>query len=64
MLVDADGTVHDLVAPVGPPLGIGWRGPRADGRAVVPPGSTLHAHPEAGPRPPEAGPELLPPLPR
>jgi serine phosphatase RsbU (regulator of sigma subunit) len=41
MLVDADGTVHDLVAPVGPPLGIGWRGPRADGSAVLPEGSTL-----------------------
>jgi serine phosphatase RsbU (regulator of sigma subunit) len=120
MLVDADGTVRDLAAPVGPPLSIGWRGPRADGRAVVPQGSTLllftdglferrgepldegrrrvaealsrraaaplaqlcdgllaeltgdgveddvavlavRAHPEAGPRPPEAGPELLPP---
>jgi hypothetical protein len=25
---DADGTVVDLTAPVGPPLGIGWLGPR------------------------------------
>ena len=26
MLLDADGTVVDLAAPVGPPLGIGWLG--------------------------------------
>jgi serine phosphatase RsbU (regulator of sigma subunit) len=41
MLLLADGTVEDLSAPVGPPLGIGWRGPRADGRAPMPEGSTL-----------------------
>jgi serine phosphatase RsbU (regulator of sigma subunit) len=41
MLIRPDGTVHDLIAPVGPPLGIGWRGPRADGRAELPEGSTL-----------------------
>ena len=41
MLVSADGTVEDLTAPVGPPLGIGWRGPRADGTALLPEGSTL-----------------------
>jgi hypothetical protein len=119
MLVDADGSVLDLVAPVGPPLGIGWRGPRADGLVPMPEGSTLllftdglferrgvpldegrarvaevasasaqlplaqlcdrllaelvddgaeddvavlavRAHPPSGPRPPEAGPEVLP----
>ncbi|MGY1601487.1 SpoIIE family protein phosphatase [Geodermatophilus sp. SYSU D00815] len=121
MLLLDDGTVHDLESPVGPPLGIGWRGPRADGRAPLPEGSTLllftdglferrgvpldegrarvrrllaagagtplpelcdrllaelvgdrveddvavlavRAHPLDGPRPPEAGPERLPPL--
>jgi serine phosphatase RsbU (regulator of sigma subunit) len=31
MLLLSDGTVRDLSAPVGPPLGIGWRGPRATG---------------------------------
>jgi serine phosphatase RsbU (regulator of sigma subunit) len=121
MLLLADGTVQDLTAPVGPPLGIGWRGPRADGEALVPPDSTLllftdglferrgvplddsreqlrellaaaagqpldelcdgllasmlgegaeddvavlavRAHPVAGERPAEAGPEVLPPL--
>jgi serine phosphatase RsbU (regulator of sigma subunit) len=41
MLLDADGTVVDLESPVGPPLGIGWAGARADGTAVLPPGSTL-----------------------
>jgi serine phosphatase RsbU (regulator of sigma subunit) len=41
MLLTPDGTVVDLVAPVGPPLGIGWRGPRADGQALLPEGSTL-----------------------
>ncbi|MGY1832813.1 SpoIIE family protein phosphatase [Geodermatophilus sp. SYSU D01180] len=41
MLLLPDGTVRDLSAPVGPPLGIGWRGPRADGHDVIPPGSTL-----------------------
>jgi serine phosphatase RsbU (regulator of sigma subunit) len=41
VLVLPDGTVRDLSAPVGPPLGTGWRGPRTDGQAVVPVGSTL-----------------------
>ncbi|MBW8768021.1 MAG: serine/threonine-protein phosphatase, partial [Geodermatophilales bacterium] len=41
MLVDADGTVVDLTAPVGPPLGIGWLGPRTGGEAPMPEGSTL-----------------------
>ena len=41
MLLLSDGTVRDLTAPVGPPLGIGWRGPRADGEALVPEGATL-----------------------
>ncbi len=41
MVLLPDGTVQDLSAPVGPPLGIGWRGPRADGRVAVPEGATL-----------------------
>jgi len=41
MLLLADGTVLDLSAPVGPPLGIGWLGLRADGLAEMPEGSTL-----------------------
>jgi serine phosphatase RsbU (regulator of sigma subunit) len=41
MLLLADGTVLDLSAPVGPPLGIGWLGPRSDGLAEMPAGSTL-----------------------
>jgi serine phosphatase RsbU (regulator of sigma subunit) len=41
MLLTADGTVVDLVAPVGPPLGIGWLGPRVDGVATMPEDSTL-----------------------
>ena len=41
MLVDADGSVTDLAAPVGPPLGIGWLGPRVDGQAAMPDDSTL-----------------------
>jgi serine phosphatase RsbU (regulator of sigma subunit) len=41
LLVLADGTVRDLDSPVGPPLGIGWRGPRADGVVEMPVGSTL-----------------------
>jgi serine phosphatase RsbU (regulator of sigma subunit) len=41
MLVFTDGTVVDLSAPVGPPLGIGWLGPRVDGVAAMPEGSTL-----------------------
>jgi serine phosphatase RsbU (regulator of sigma subunit) len=41
MLLQADGKVLDLDGPVGPPLGIGWSGDRADGITVVPAGSTL-----------------------
>jgi PAS domain S-box-containing protein len=41
MLMNPDGTVVDLPSPIGPPLGIGWRGPRADGAAVLPEGGTL-----------------------
>jgi serine phosphatase RsbU (regulator of sigma subunit) len=41
LLLHADGTVVDLVAPVGPPVGIGWLGPRADGVAALPEDSTL-----------------------
>jgi serine phosphatase RsbU (regulator of sigma subunit) len=41
MLLQADGKVVDLDGPVGPPLGIGWAGERADGFTVVPAGSTL-----------------------
>ncbi|WP_369140110.1 SpoIIE family protein phosphatase [Modestobacter versicolor] len=41
MLLGADGSVVDLTAPVGPPLGIGWSGARTDGVAVLPEGSTL-----------------------
>jgi serine phosphatase RsbU (regulator of sigma subunit) len=41
MLLLADGTVVDLAAPVGPPLGIGWLGRRVDGLALMPEGSTL-----------------------
>jgi serine phosphatase RsbU (regulator of sigma subunit) len=41
MLVDGEGRVIDLTAPVGPPLGIGWLGPRADGEVLMPEGSTL-----------------------
>jgi serine phosphatase RsbU (regulator of sigma subunit) len=41
MLLLADGTVVDLSAPVGPPLGIGWLGPRSDGLVGMPEGSTL-----------------------
>jgi serine phosphatase RsbU (regulator of sigma subunit) len=41
MLLAADGSVTDLSAPVGPPLGIGWRGPRADGMAHIPEGGTV-----------------------
>src|SRR3954464_15419575 len=41
MLVAAGGTVVDLTAPVGPPLGIGWLGPRTGGEAPMPEGSTL-----------------------
>jgi serine phosphatase RsbU (regulator of sigma subunit) len=41
LLLLADGTITDLDCPVGPPLGIGWRGPRSGGVAELPPGSTL-----------------------
>jgi len=41
MLLLADGTVVDLEAPVGPPLGIGWLGPRVDGQALMAERSTL-----------------------
>jgi serine phosphatase RsbU (regulator of sigma subunit) len=41
MLLRPDGTVTDLTAPVGPPLGIGWRGARVDGEAVMTADSTL-----------------------
>jgi serine phosphatase RsbU (regulator of sigma subunit) len=41
MLLLADGTVEDLSAPVGPPLGIGWLGHRVDGLATLPEDSTL-----------------------
>jgi len=41
MLLLADGSVVDLEAPVGPPLGIGWTGARADGGTVLPPDATL-----------------------
>jgi serine phosphatase RsbU (regulator of sigma subunit) len=41
MVLYADGSVVDLTAPVGPPLGIGWLGPRSDGVAVLPEDSTL-----------------------
>jgi PAS domain S-box-containing protein len=41
MLLLADGTVVDLTAPVGPPLGIGWLGHRRDGLATLTADSTL-----------------------
>jgi serine phosphatase RsbU (regulator of sigma subunit) len=41
MLLAPDGTVTDLDAPIGPPLGIGWRGVRSDGEAVMTADSTL-----------------------
>jgi serine phosphatase RsbU (regulator of sigma subunit) len=41
MMLRLDGTVDDLVAPVGPPLGIGWLGPRSDGLVEMSEGSTL-----------------------
>lgn len=41
MLLTADGRVTDLTAPIGPPLGIGWRGPRADGAADLPDDATV-----------------------
>ena len=41
VLLLPDGSVHDLTSAVGPPLGIGWRGARADGVAELPVGGTL-----------------------
>ncbi|MEU2350564.1 SpoIIE family protein phosphatase [Modestobacter sp. NPDC049651] len=41
VLLLADGTVVDLAAPVGPPLGIGGTSERADGLVEMPAGSTL-----------------------
>jgi len=41
MLLQPDGAVVDLDAPVGPPLGLGWWGDRADGVTVLPGDSTL-----------------------
>ncbi|MCW2696297.1 MAG: putative sensor protein [Modestobacter sp.] len=41
MLLLPDGSVRDLSSRVGPPLGMGWRGPRADGVVDMPSGSTL-----------------------
>lgn len=41
MLLAPDGTVTDLAAPVGPPLGIAWRGRRSDGVTLMAPDSTL-----------------------
>ncbi|SEP29046.1 SpoIIE family protein phosphatase [Trujillonella endophytica] len=41
LLLTADGRVTDLAAPIGPPLGIGWRGPRADGAADLPDDATV-----------------------
>ncbi|QXG77773.1 SpoIIE family protein phosphatase [Modestobacter sp. L9-4] len=41
LLLQPDGTVVDLAAPVGPPLGIDWAGERTDGVADLLPGATL-----------------------
>jgi PAS domain S-box-containing protein len=41
LLLRPDGTVADLDCPVGPPLGMGSRGPRSGGVAALPCGSTL-----------------------
>jgi serine phosphatase RsbU (regulator of sigma subunit) len=41
MLLQPDGTVVDLDAPVGPPLGIDWAGERTDAVADLLPGATL-----------------------
>jgi serine phosphatase RsbU (regulator of sigma subunit) len=41
LLLLEDGTVLDLSAPVGPPVGIGWLGPRRDEVSPLPDGSTL-----------------------
>ncbi len=40
LLLD-DGTVIDLQVPIGPPVGIGWLGPRSDAVSPLPDGSTL-----------------------
>ncbi|MGY1740548.1 MULTISPECIES: SpoIIE family protein phosphatase [unclassified Blastococcus] len=41
LVLTPDGRVTDLAAPIGPPLGIGWRGPRADGAADLPDDATV-----------------------
>ncbi|MGY1724820.1 SpoIIE family protein phosphatase [Blastococcus sp. SYSU DS0533] len=41
LLLLADGQVHDLAVPVGPPLGSGWVDQLADGVTLLPDGSTL-----------------------
>ncbi|WP_155858870.1 PP2C family protein-serine/threonine phosphatase [Candidatus Blastococcus massiliensis] len=41
LLLLEDGTVIDLAAPIGPPVGIGWLGPRTDAVSPLPDGSTL-----------------------
>ena len=41
LLLLEDGTVLDLSAQVGPPVGIGWLGPRSDELCPLPDGSTL-----------------------
>ncbi|WP_176523056.1 SpoIIE family protein phosphatase [Blastococcus aggregatus] len=41
LLLLEDGTVLDLSAPIGPPVGIGWLGPRTDEVSPLPEGSTL-----------------------
>ncbi len=41
LLLLPDGSVRDLTSQVGPPLGIGWLGPRVDGLTEMPQGSTL-----------------------
>ncbi len=41
LMLGPDGRVTDLTAPIGPPLGIGWRGPRADGAADLPDDATV-----------------------
>ncbi|MGY1856120.1 SpoIIE family protein phosphatase [Modestobacter sp. SYSU DS0290] len=41
LLVLPDGTVTDLEAPVGPPLGLGLEGARGEELTELPPGSTL-----------------------
>ncbi|WP_158548512.1 SpoIIE family protein phosphatase [Blastococcus sp. TF02A-26] len=41
LMLTADGAVVDLTAPIGPPLGIGWRGPRADGATDLPDDATV-----------------------